>query len=314
MKKLIFTLATGLLLTSTAPFQTNLLNAVIDVDIEDLSTVDIDEDDTGGPFSIGISGDAIDKARFEKHKQYGHLYFATADVDASAIYYYNPCYAEALNVGLTYTKTWLNWKYNPFFTQKEYDMISINLGGITKRVEDWTWRAQVSINFDNIEYWNFTDYMNYDFLLWGRYDLCRTIGVHMGFVGLTGMKIDRLYPIVGIDWKPNCHWELNLVFPMDLSAIYNFNKSWSVAVAGRFFNQRHRVKDHQNYSEGLWYYTTSGAEVALRYHPCKLINAEIHIGENFGGHIKVADRHYRNGHRLRLESAPYAGGELSVNF
>lgn len=296
------------------PFANTQLHADVDIDLPDLSQEKIDEDATGGPFTINISGDVIDKAKIRKCHQYGDLYYATSSVDASMIFYYDPCYTEALNFGVTYTATWLNWKYNPFFTQNDYSMISLNLGGITKRLEDWTWRAQVTANFDNIEYWNFTDYMNYDFLLWGRYDLCRTIGVHIGFIGLTGMKIDRIYPIVGFDWKPNCHWELNLVFPMDLSAIYNINNSWSVAVAGRFFNQRHRVNKDQNYSEGLWYYTTSGAELSLRYHPCKLISAEVHVGENFGGHIKVADRHYRHGHRLRLDSAPYAGGEVNINF
>lgn len=301
------------ILMATFAFATTGLSAAADIYVEDLSAQHIREKTSGGPFTAKISGDYIGRADF-KHHDFSHLTFATGEVDLSFVYYYEPCYKEAANVGLTYTRTRLDWKFNPFFTQKDYDMISLNFGGYSQRLKDWTWRAQVSINFDNIEYWNLEDYMNYDLLLWGRYAYTKDVGIHIGVLALTGMKIDRVYPILGFDWTIDCHWKLNIVFPMDIALVYTINEAWSVAVAGRIFDQRHRVKKDQFYSEGLWHYTSSGAELAVKYNPTQWISANIHAGGDFGGHLKVANRHYRHGHRLRFEGAPYAGAEVDINF
>ncbi|HEV8052455.1 MAG TPA: hypothetical protein VGP47_08170 [Parachlamydiaceae bacterium] len=302
-----------LLATATCVFASSGLIADADIDIEDLSSKKIDEESSGGPFTASISGDYIGRADFEC-KRYTNFKFATADIDLSFIYYYNPCLKEGASVGVSYLRTRLDWKYNPFFTQKDIDTVSLNLACFSQRLKDWTWRAQLSVNFDNIEYWHLQNYMNYDILLWGRYDYAPNIGVHLGILALTGMKIDRVYPIIGIDWTYNCHWKLNLVFPMDISLVYTINKCWTASLAGRFINQRHRVKKQQFYSEGIWFYTSSGAEFAIDYKPAKWISANIHAGVDFGGHLKVANRHYRDGHRLRFNSAPYAGAEVDMNF
>lgn len=311
MKKLFNTLLTSLVLVNAGLIADAADTAY--VDLEDLSSQNITENTQDGPFSAQISGDYIGKANF-KCKNFTHFTYATGDIDLSFVYYYNPCFKEGANLGVTYTRTRLDWKFNPFFTQKDIDTVSLNLGAFTQRLQDWTWRAQVSINFDNIEYWNLEDYMNYDLLLWGRYAYTPNFGVHIGVLALTGMKIDRVYPIIGVDWTYNCQWKLNLVFPMDISLVYTIDNCWSVALAGRIFNQRHRVKKDQFYSEGLWFYTSSGAELAVRYNPTKWISANVHAGADFGGHLKVANRHYRNGHRLRFEGAPYAGAEIDLNF
>lgn len=307
MKKLLYALLAGMTLTCTE------VVADPDVDVEDLSNQQIQEESPGGPFSVEISGDYIGRAKFKCH-EFHDFTFGTANIDLSFVYYYNPCFKEAATVGLVYTRTRLGWNCNPFFTQKDYDMVTVNLGGYTERVDDWIWRAQVSINFDNIEHWTLEDYMSYDLLLWGRYACTNNFGIHLGFLALTGMKIDRVYPVIGIDWTYDCHWKLSLVFPMDIAVVYNINYEWSVALAGRFFNQRHRVKKDQFFSEGLWFYTSSGAEFAVNYHPAKWLQANLHAGVDFGGHLKVANRHYRHGHRLRFDSAPYGGAELSLNF
>ena len=211
-------------------------------------------------------------------------------------------------------RTRLDWKDNPFFTQKDYDTVSLNFGGATQRFTDWTWRGQISVNFDNIEYWNIDDYMTYDLLLWGRYACRPDIGFHIGFLALTGMKIDRVYPVIGIDWTYNRFWKINLIFPMDLSVVYSPNACWEISLAGRFFFQRNRVKKDQYLSRGLWFYTSSGLELAVKYKPRKWISVNIHAGEDFGGHLKVANRHYKEGRRLRFDGAPYGGAEIDINF
>lgn len=310
MEKLVKN-AFRILLASMA-FATTQIMADADVDLEDISNKQVKEELPGGPFSIQLSGDYIGQADF-KCRELSHFTFATANADLNFVYYYNPCFKEAATIGIAYTRTRLDWKHNPFFTQKDVDMITLNLGGYTERVENWIWRAQVSINFDNIEHWTFEDYMSYDLLLWGRYAYTRNFGIHLGLLAYTGMKIDRVYPVVGIDWT-YCKWKLSLVFPMDVSLVYTLNKCWSIALAGRFINQRHRMKKDEFFSEGLWFYTSSGAELAVNYTPAKWIKVNAHGGYDFGGHLKVANRHYRHGHRLRFDGAPYAGAEIDLNF
>lgn len=282
------------------------------VDIQDLGPQKIQEDDLG-PISIQIFGDYVGKARVRCPGR-EKLQFATAIANVNFVYHYDECYKEGLTVGASYMRTELDWKFNPFFTQEGYDTASINLGIFTDRLPGWTWRAQATANFDNLQYWTFSNYMNYDLLMWGRYKYCENIGLHIGFIQLTGMKIDRLYPIIGFDWTYSEDWKVNLVFPVDLSLVYTIDSCWNVALAGRFFNQRHRVKTNQFYSKGLWFYTTGGTELALNYNPTNKIRANIHGGYNFGGHLKIANRHYNNGQRLRLDGAPYAGAEIDMNF
>lgn len=312
MKKSLTILFTSFVALTSLPTYAAAPWSDVNIDLEDLGAQDIQEDDLG-PLNIQFFGDYIGKAGVRcpgKHD----LTFATAQADVNFVYYYDECNKEALTVGVSYMWTRLDWRLNPFFTQRDVDTASINLGAFTQRLPGWTWRAQVSANFDNLEHWNFSDYMNYDLLLWGRYEYCKNIGVHIGFIQFTGMKIDRFYPIFGIDWTYDDNWKLNLVFPTDLALVYTINPCWNVAIAARFFNQRHRMREHQFFPEALWFYTTSGTEFAINYSPTCRIKANIHGGYNFGGHLKVANRHYHDGHRMRLDGAPYGGAEVDINF
>jgi hypothetical protein len=305
-----------LLLATAFIFTSFSLKADNDIEVEDLSAEKIQGKTSGGPFTIKTSTDFIGEAKFE-HRDRNHFKnftFTTGDIDLSFIYYYNPCLIEGASLGISYMRTRLDWKENPFFTQKDYDTVSLNFGGFSQRFKDWTWKGQVTINFDNIEHWTIEDYVNYDLVLWGRYAYRPNLGVHIGFLALTGMKIDRVYPIIGIDWTYNCHWKLSFVFPMDISVAYTINKCWEISLASRFFTQRHRVKKDQFFSRGLWFYTSSGAELAIKYTPKKGILVNVHVGEDFGGHLKVANRHYKEGRRLSFGAAPYAGAEIDINF
>lgn len=312
MKKTLAILCSALTLVSLSSTYANTPWSDVNIDLEDLGPQEIKEDDLG-PLNIQLLGDYVGKAKVEcpgSHK----LQFATAQADVNLVYYYDECFKEGLTIGANYMWTRLDWEFNPFFSQKDVQTASLNLGLFSQRLPNWTWRAQLSANFDNLEYWNFSDYMNYDLLLWGRYEYCRDIGVHIGVIGLTGMKIDRVYPIFGIDWKYDDNWKVNLVFPVDLSLVYTIDPCWNVAIAGRFFNQRHRMNDDGFFPEALWFYTTGGTEFAINYNPTSRIHANIHGGYNFGGHLKIANRHYHHGQRLTLDGAPYGGAEIDVNF
>lgn len=285
----------------------------VDIDLDDLAAQGIANEPTAGPWTLEFSGDAVGNAAVRCPGD-SHLNFATAEADLSVVYYYDPCNQEGLTLGIDYMWTRLDWKTNPYFSQKDFSTVTLNLGGFTQRLPGWTWRGQLSVNFDNLKYWEIADYMNYDLLVWGRYELRPQVGVHIGFLTLTGMKIDRVYPVIGIDWTFNRQWKLNLVFPVDIAIVYTITPAWNVSIVGRFLNQRHRVNKDEPLPMALWFYTSGGAEFAVNYSPSKHFKVNIHGGANFGGHLKIANRHYHKGQRYRVGAAPYAGAEIDVNF
>lgn len=269
------------------------------------------------PFKVAISADYVGKGKVKRSKHCPHLgdlTFATGQAEVNFVFYYQECYEEGAAIALAYDRTYMNWDRNPYFHQKDIDTVNLILSGFSKRLCDWDWRAQLSANFDNIRCWEFRDYMNYDILLWGRYDYCENIGLHIGFWAQTGMKFDRVYPVIGIDWQYNCNWKFNLIFPVNISAVYTFNPIWSIALAGRFFDQRHRVCKDQRLSAAFYHYQTSGAELALNYTPSGFLSANIHAGYDFGGHLTIRDRHFHHARRLQIESAPYVGAEIDLHF
>lgn len=313
MKKMIYRILPAILMS------TSWLSA--QVDFGDNSSANIEpvaaEEDCGGPFKIEVAADYVGEAKIKKNCHgLKDVTFATGIAEVNFVFYYDKCYKEGAAIAVGYERTYLDVKNNPYFKQRDFDTVSVFLSGFTERACDWEWRGQVTVNFDNIESWNYSDYMNYDLLLWGRYHYCEDIGLHIGFLAQTGMKIDRVYPVIGIDWKYNCDWKFNLIFPLNISVVYTITPSWSVSVASRFFDQRHRAKkSHEGlFSEALWSYRTAGGELALMYNPTKCITANIHGGYDFGGHLKIADRHYHHRKRLRLDGAPYAGASLDWNF
>jgi hypothetical protein len=88
----------------------------------------------------------------------------------------------------------------------------------------------------------------------------------------------------------------------------------TVSLAGRFFDERHRVKKDEYVSEALWTYRVAGAELAVDYNPTDWLSFNAHVGGTFAGRLKIANRHYEHRVRYNLDGGPYAGGEVSVNF
>ncbi len=288
--------------------------AFCDIDPDDIGAKHEDKADERGPFHVEMHADYVSKAKVKDSEKFHKLTFGSAQIEAGAIYYYDPCYEEGANVTVFYENTLLDWDSNPNFKQEDYSAAGFTLGGFSKRLPDWTWKGQLVVNFDNLKHWTFSDYMYYNMLLWGRYEVCDNVGLHIGFLGETGMKIDRVYPVIGFDWTYNCHWKINAIFPVNMSVVYTLNPTWSFALAGRVFDERSRVGKHEHLSEGLWHYQQSGAELAVFFTPTKKISANLHVGTTFAGHLKIADKHYHHGSRVHLEGSPYAGGELDIKF
>lgn len=288
-----------------------------DIDLSDTSSEKITaaepEKEEAGPISVQVFFDIVSTTRFDEDCFKSHIDYSQAEIDFGLVYYYEPCYEEGLNATAAFNVTNFKWHDNPFFNQTRYNTLTLTLGGFTRRVVDWRWVAQAGANLDTT-HWDFEEYTTYDMLLWGRYNYCDNLGVHVGFVARSGMKIDRVLPILGVDWTFwNC-MQLNLIFPLNVSLAYSWNKNWSAALAGRFFYSRHRVGDDQHIQKGLWEYQNTGAEFAITYLQKGWLSCNVHAGYALGGRVKISDRHHKHSHRFDFEGSPYAGLNAEVRF
>ncbi len=267
---------------------------------------------TPKPCQLEASFDMIGRSKFNRHDGHGHIRYSRGNIETSCGFYYNPCYKEGLAATVGYTYTLMDWKHNPFFHQKHFHTATVGLSAFSHRLCDWLWRSQVAINMDT-DHFNF-HYTTYDLLLWGKYEYCEDIGLHVGLLAFTGLRIDRVYPIIGFDWKYSCHWKFNLVFPIDISAVYTINDCWSVSLTGRPFYSRNRAAKHSRLSNAVFEYENAGAEFAVNYQLSDWLHANVHVGEAFGGKLKVANQHDHHPHHFRFNSAGYIGGEVDISF
>lgn len=285
------------------------------VDQEDIgSSTAISQAPENGPFNIEGLYDWVGNTKVTRKPCHGHIQFATGEVEASSVFYYNPCYEEGLSTAAGYGYTRMFWNNNPYFkNQKNWNTFFFNFGGFTKRANGWLWLAQVQMNIDT-RHWNIDDYATYDFFIWGRYDYCKDVGVHFGFIAETGMKIDHVLPIVGFDWKYNDNWKINAVFPMNVSLVYQWSCNLEASVAGRYFDTRQRAGKNERKPRSLFYYRATGIEGGLTWKQNDWLSANIHAGYLLGGNLRIGNRKWREHKNISFDGAPYVGGDVKVNF
>lgn len=284
-----------------------------DVNEEGHGFVKPDKIDRTAPFHIEYGSNRVKKAKITTKKfEDEKLGFAEAQIEAGMIFYYNPVCKEGAQLTIGYTQTDLNWSDNPYFDDTRFNTMTVCLGTFSHRLYDWLWKAQGCVNFDSdIANW---EYLNYDLLLWGRYEYCHNINLHVGFLAETGMKIDRVFPLLGFDWKINEKWKLNMVFPVDVSLVYSLTDNWALSVDGRFFDSRHRVGKDEPLSRGLFAYRAAGVEFAVNYHVSNWIKADLHIGSTTKGKLTVADRHYEHKKHIKFDGSGYFGANAEIQF
>jgi hypothetical protein len=265
------------------------------------------------PFSISFRQDYIQKAKVHKDGLDGNVKYHDSEIEASAVFYYNAEHHEGAIASVAYTDVHFDWNANPYFDQKRFHQATFSLAGFTRRLDNWMWQLQASMNWDT-RHRDFNHYTNYDLVLWGRYEIDECTGFHVGLLAQTGMKIDKTYPIIGMDYQINENWQLNLVLPMNVSLIYTINENWTTGVVGRFFDIRRRVGKDQPLPEALLEYRNIGLEYALNYSFDKWLALNVHIGESFGGKFKISNKHHKHGHHFKYDGAAYFGSEIVAKF
>lgn len=227
------------------------------------------------------------------------------------------CY-EAASIELGYASTRLRWAENPYFSQKDFNEIDFIFNGATKRIENWYFRTQFQANIDSDHFYP-DDYGLYYLTTWGRYSWntpwCQDIGLNMGFIGRTGLEQTTAWPIVGIDVRLTERFKLNLVYPVDISAVYTWNENFSMLLATKFWNERHRTGRNEPLSKGIFQYRNTGVEFGLNYDYCQFLSANVHIGSTFDrGDLKILNSEGNASVHHKFKGALYWGGNVVVRF
>lgn len=265
------------------------------------------------PATAFIESDLITKAKVKKHGVSGDLQYGIVCAGVKEVIRLSRYPRNFLGTSVSYTLTNLDFEENPYFGQKYFNIANLSLIGLSSHFCKWDWKATATLNM-NLGHCFRTDYFNYDFLLWGSYRYTPAIGLHGGALIWTGMHINRIYPIIGVDWQINPSWKLNLVYPVNLSATYTINCNWSVTVAGRYFFSRNRTESHHRFSRAIYFYRAIGTEFAVNYDLNSQLKANLHAGYAFAGKITLADKHYRNRETFSPKASPYVGCEVCFKF
>ena len=240
------------------------------------------------------------------------LHFSSGIAELSSFVYFDECHHEGITLGATYMNSYVGWHNNPAFHQKTFNSVGLALGAYSGRVENWVFKAfvkaAVDTNFD------FNNYLLWDLGAYGIYTLCPGIALNFGFYAQTGMKVDRVWPVIGFIWDYSDRIRLDAVFPIDLNLYYRINDHWQAGVGAQFFRTRNRAGKDEPLKKAIWVYENSGLAFRLNYESNELTYASVHIGYTFGGRLKLADEDYDERHHYRFNSAPYAGGEFGVKF
>lgn len=256
---------------------------------------------------IGLSNFSTEPFTDEK------ISFSQGNGAFRSIIIYNPCCTEGILGEVGYSNTNINWRDNPFFDQGTFNTVNFALTLFTERLNKWLWTVRLAGGYD-YDRNDFSEATVYDLMLWGRYTVNCNWGVHFGVLGQTGMRIDHVYPILGFDWTPNAKWEINIVYPVDMTIVYNMNCSWSFALGARFWDSRFRLAADEPIPNGLLVYRNAGVEMEARYHPNEWIKASVHAGYTTGGQLKVANQQYEDKLHFDFDAAPYIGGDLTIEF
>lgn len=265
-------------------------------------------------WDLSASGDVIENSNITTGGYQGqHIRFALAETSLS----YNKllgCDRDmGIFFGIGYSNNLIRWKQNPNFNQEYFNNLNVDIGGFSTHFPCWLWKWDLGAAFD-LDHMKVAQYTLYSGTLWGRYELYDNVGLHMGAIVTTGLHKNKAWPIIGLDYTWRKCLKLSLVYPVDMSAMYNIADCWALGVAQRFFWTRHRVGLHEPVPRALVEYRNSGTEGRLTYKCDPGIYASVHAGYAYGNDLIITNQLAKDGTHYKFDGAAYYGVDVTVKF
>ena len=227
-----------------------------------------------------------------------------------------PSQKHAFSLQMGYGLTNLHWRQNPAFKQKAFNDGILSLGYISTAIEHWRWVVNLGAHA-NLDHFSWTRNTFYRGMLWGRLASRKTVGVHLGVLGQSGVKSTYLFPILGFDWAFHKKWKLNAIFPLDFSLHYFFAKNWSSSLSyrsfGGWYRSFHRVGKKENDPESMVSVHFNGVDLGIDFNTSHF-KAGVCGGTNFGGWMLIRNRHGGNPRYFHFDRAAYIGARASFQF
>lgn len=264
------------------------------------------------PFSVSGSYLNVHKARFRTPGfSDSNLKYAQWD---TALAYTHPFSKECgLIFGAGWVGTNVDMKNNPEFNETIFNYVNLSFGGFTQILPSWNWTLTLGAFFDTVEF-SLLDYTLYQGVLWTRYDLCKWIELDCGAIVEVGLDKEKVWPILGFVYIPCEKWRINAVYPINVSIEYDWKKHLTAAASLRFLRNRHRLKDDEPNSQGIFEYRTTGAEADLTYTPFERVLIKGFAGSTLDGDLKVSNRNDKHSTHYKFHGSFYAGASAVISF
>ncbi|MDF2549044.1 MAG: hypothetical protein K0S07_111 [Chlamydiales bacterium] len=262
-------------------------------------------------FSLDGSFEEMAKARFSRGHTGERLKYRSRDINIS---YELPVKEETqIFWGFGDTSSKIGWDGNPEFTQQNFNTFNVTFGAKSKEVKDWDLDGSVTARFDT-ERGTLAHNTLYRIVTHGRYTYTDDIGLHVGFVAHTGLRKDKVFPILGVDYALTPEWSLSLILPEKLAVAYAFHEYFTAELATKTFFERHRVGHHETLSRGFAEYSNVGTELAINMKKCEKMEANIHAGATWGGRLRTSTARETAATHYHLRSVFYMGARVAVSF
>lgn len=271
-----------------------------------------DSGDKNPSISLFAESTHLSRAKFKHPNNRGHLSFS--ETRAQGMYTYDLDDKNGLTVGAGYLGANFHFSKDPKFKQKQFNNALFTVGGFTKDIEKWLWNGYLTMQM-NTDNFSLSNYTFFNGLLHGTYQWHDKRNLHVGVLAYTGLRYSRMLPILGMDYTHSEKWKFNLVFPLNMTAIYSFNKQWSVDAGIRYFLTRQRLgKDEHKLRDGFVAYRGWGAEMGLNYQFNDRIRLNAYVGESLSGRMRTSTHNDKHRHHYRVGAAPYFGISATVAF
>ena len=259
----------------------------------------------------------VGKAKFRTHPVQGsHERYTDAQANVYYSHFLNKDNALSWKAG--YSFIGFNWAKNPRFRGNDYNFANASVSWISTSMKNWRWivGGATSVDASTVDFGHSGVYYG---VLWGRYQYSKTLGMHIGGYGYGGVKNGYLLPIIGFDWRPECKWKFNAIFPVNLSIDYTLADNWSLYAEASAFGRPYRfpIRAHEgigNYHGAIFEIYSTGVDLNLKYCLPRRLTFIVGGGGNFGGWILIKNHNNEHGKYYKFNGAPYGQGKFSYTF